>query len=248
MPERTPGQHSVTWRAFGLTVTVRGCADVVAVAGETAPPGYERVAAPANREWVLPDDRARVRAVMSEVELWVAEHSPERVFLHAGCVVVDGVAVVLPGRSGAGKTTLVGELLRRGAAFWSDEYAVLDANGAVWPYPRRLHVRPRAGAEPMPTEVSEFGGRVGIGPARVGLVAQLRYDPAGGWVVEALSQGAAGLAALDNCVGARPYPRRALRAVTAAVRGVPAIRGTRGSAADAADRLLEMLASGRLLL
>jgi hypothetical protein len=42
--------------------------------------------------------------------------------------------MVLPGKSFAGKTTLVAALVRAGAEYWSDEYAVLDANGDVHPY------------------------------------------------------------------------------------------------------------------
>jgi hypothetical protein len=37
---------------------------------------------------------------------------------------------VLPGRSFAGKTTLVAALVQVGAEYWSDEYPVLDAEGA----------------------------------------------------------------------------------------------------------------------
>ena len=42
----------------------------------------------------------------------VANHAPDRVFLHAGVVGWRGHALVLPGTSFAGKTTLVAELVR----------------------------------------------------------------------------------------------------------------------------------------
>jgi hypothetical protein len=45
----------------------------------------------------------------SALEIAIATHAPDRVFLHAGAVADgEGRAVLLPGRSSAGKTTLVG--------------------------------------------------------------------------------------------------------------------------------------------
>ena len=61
--------------------------------------------------------------------------------MHAGVVGWKGWALVLPGKSGAGKTTLVAELIRAGATYYSDEYAVLDERGRVHPYARPLAVR-----------------------------------------------------------------------------------------------------------
>ena len=67
----------------------------------------------------------------------VANYAPDRVFVHAGVVAWRGRALVLPGTSFAGKTTLVAELVRAGAIYYSDEYAVLDEQGRVHPYSAR---------------------------------------------------------------------------------------------------------------
>ena len=72
---------------------------------------------------------------------YVAEEARRGVFVHAGVVGWKGRALVLPGKSGAGKTTLVAELIRAGATYYSDEYAVLDERGRVHPYARPLAVR-----------------------------------------------------------------------------------------------------------
>jgi serine kinase of HPr protein (carbohydrate metabolism regulator) len=45
--------------------------------------------------------------------------------LHASCVVVEGRAVLIAGRSGAGKSDLALRLLDRGARLVSDDYTVL---------------------------------------------------------------------------------------------------------------------------
>ena len=61
--------------------------------------------------------------------------------VHAGAVLFGNRAVLLPGKSFAGKSSLVAELLRRGATCLSDEYALIDGAGIVHAYPRPLLLR-----------------------------------------------------------------------------------------------------------
>lgn len=76
-----------------------------------------------------------------QIRLIVAEFAVGRVFLHAGVVGWNGRAVIVPASSFSGKTTLVAELIKKGALYYSDEYAVLDENGLVYPFPKKLSVR-----------------------------------------------------------------------------------------------------------
>jgi hypothetical protein len=63
--------------------------------------------------------------------------------IHAGAVVYQGGALMIAGRSGQGKTTLVLGLLRRGLGLLSDEFAIADpASQQIVPYRRSLHIRP----------------------------------------------------------------------------------------------------------
>jgi hypothetical protein len=62
-------------------------------------------------------------------------------FLYAGVVAWQGHAIVFPGRSLSGKTTLVREMLRLGATYYSDEFAVVDNSGLVHSFPRPLGIR-----------------------------------------------------------------------------------------------------------
>lgn len=63
--------------------------------------------------------------------------------IHAGAVAYRDTALIIAGRSGQGKTTLVLGLLRRGLGLLSDEFAVVDpAAQLIQPYRRSLHVRP----------------------------------------------------------------------------------------------------------
>lgn len=67
----------------------------------------------------------------------------ELLFIHAGAVEVGGRASILIGPPGAGKTSIVGMLLRRGAAYLSDEVAVIDPKaGVVHPFTLPLAVKP----------------------------------------------------------------------------------------------------------
>ena len=63
--------------------------------------------------------------------------------VHAGAAAGPRGAVIVAGRSGQGKSTLVLGLVRRGLALLSDELALLDPRaGLVRAYPRAVHVRP----------------------------------------------------------------------------------------------------------
>jgi hypothetical protein len=72
-------------------------------------------------------------------------HERRRVLaVHAAALVDGNCALIVAGRSGAGKTTLAVGLVRRGLGLLSDELAVLETEtGVVLPYRRSLHVRPQ---------------------------------------------------------------------------------------------------------
>jgi len=84
-------------------------------------------------------------ALAAAIRSHVALNAPAHIFVHAGVVAVDGRALVLPGPSFSGKTTLVAALVRAGATYLSDEFAVLDADGRVHPYPKPLSIRRHGG-------------------------------------------------------------------------------------------------------
>ena len=180
-------------------------------------------------------------ALLSDLELWVAEHARPHVFVHAGCVVARGRALLLPGRSRSGKSSLTAALVRAGATYYSDEYAVLDSSGAVRPYARALSIRPYDGGAPRRVPVAQYGGVAGRGAAPVGLIAHLQHE--GRHDVVPVSRAQSILHLLDNTVPARSRPRAVLNALTAAVSGAVTVAGMRGDADEAAAMLLEGLGS-----
>lgn len=186
------------------------------------------------------DAREVLERFESELKLHVAERARRRVFVHAGVVGWKGRAILLPGRSFSGKTTLVSELLRAGAEYYSDEYAVLDAEGRVHPYARPLAVRAagaQGGCERLPPEA--FGGRGGARPLRVGLVVLTKYREGARWRPRAVSPGRAALELLENTVAARSRPRAALAALGRVTASARALKCPRGEAAEAARAILE---------
>ena len=174
----------------------------------------------------------------SDLHLHVAERAPEGIFVHAGVVGWRGRALLLPGSSLAGKTTLVEALLEAGATYYSDEYAVLDAEGRVEPYPRPLSVRTDGEIRGRPRRPETYGAAVGEGPLPVGMVALTRYEPGARWTPEVLSPGRGALAILEHTVPARRRPGAALATLRRVVRDAPVLRGARGDARETATELL----------
>ena len=77
----------------------------------------------------------------TDLHRYTAEATSAMTFLHAGVVGWQGRAIVVPGRSFSGKTTLVREMIRLGATYYSDEFAVVDNSGLVHPFARPLGIQ-----------------------------------------------------------------------------------------------------------
>ncbi len=90
-----------------------------------------------------PNSRGFHHYFSARVRLLVASHSKEFVFLHAGVVAWKGKCVLFPADSHEGKTTLVAALISKGAVYYSDDYAIIDSEGLVHPFPRKLSIRDR---------------------------------------------------------------------------------------------------------
>jgi hypothetical protein len=181
----------------------------------------------------------------SDLQIFVAEWARRRIFVHAGVVGWRGQAIVIPGTSHSGKSTLVAALVRAGARYYSDEYAVFDAQGRVFPYPRKLSIRSTDGTPFQRCQPEMLGGRAGVKPLPVGLVALSHYQPGARWRPRLLSPGQAALALLANAVPVRHRPAAALAAVQPAVMRALTLKGKRGEAEDTAAALLRRLEEGR---
>jgi hypothetical protein len=179
--------------------------------------------------------------IEGDVHHWLATYTRGYLFVHAGCVSWRDRGIVIPGRSHAGKTTLTRALVEAGAVYYSDDYAVIDHDGAIWPFPRRLYVRPITADPPHRLDPVDSGWEIGQTPMRAALVAELRFDRERGWDIEALSGGQGALSLLDNTVAARERPQDALRLMSKVMEGARAIKGTRDDPESSARRLLDLV-------
>jgi hypothetical protein len=173
----------------------------------------------------------------------VANHSPDRVFMHAGVVGWQGYALVLPGSSFAGKTTLVAELVRAGATYYSDEYAVVDEHGRVHPYARDLQMREGGSAVQRGVAVEELGGCAGSDPLRVSHVVFTEYVEDGSWRPEPASAGMAALEMMRHAIPVQRTPALVMATLAKMMEGATAMRSERGEASETARYLVAALNS-----
>jgi hypothetical protein len=181
----------------------------------------------------------------SDLRLFVAELAHERVFVHAGVVAWRGKAIVIPGRSFSGKSTLVAELLRAGATYYSDEYAVFDKRGRVHPFPKELEMRVSNDWRQTRVAAESFGSRTGIKPISVSKILVTRYKTGTKWKPRELSDGKAVLALLANTVSARRQPEQALATLQKVVAEARTFQGARGEASELVPSILEIVEKNR---
>jgi hypothetical protein len=177
-------------------------------------------------------------AFESHVQLTVAEFAPRRVFVHAGVVGWKNRAILIPGLSYSGKTTLVDQLIRAGATYYSDEYAVLDQRGRVHPYPRALGMRSPGSDQSRKVPAEEIGAIVGSKPLRVGLVVSTKYKSGAHWRPRKVTRGRGVLELMSNTVSARTQPRLALAVLPAALESALILKGVRGEAGQIVEAIL----------
>jgi hypothetical protein len=176
------------------------------------------------------DTPAVLRTLEAEIQLYLAERARGRIFVHAGVVAGAEGAMLIPGPSMSGKSTLVAALVGAGARYYSDEYAVLDSQGRVHEYRRPLTLRDdvagAASALPSmaPDEVAE--------PLPVRLVLITQYRQGARWRPARLSPGRAAVELLAHTVAARWRPARALSTIARSVAAAFVLKGIRGEAAD----------------
>ena len=176
-----------------------------------------------------------LEALERDLQLYVAERARRRVFVHAGVVGWRGRAIVIPGRTMSGKTTLVRALVRAGATYYSDEYAVLDERGRVHPYLKPMSIRENGGGRPKKILPEALGGTTGVRPLPVGLVVATSYREGARWRPRPLSPGRAVMELLAHTVSARHDPERAFATLRSATAEAMVLKGARGEAVVSLD-------------
>jgi Rps23 Pro-64 3,4-dihydroxylase Tpa1-like proline 4-hydroxylase len=178
------------------------------------------------------------RWLCQDIDNTVAQRSHQMLFVHAGVVGWRGLAIVIPGRSHTGKSTLVAELVLRGAVYYSDEFAVLDDTGKVHPYRRTPVLRDerrqsqdlRLMREDDPTE-----------PLPIGVILFGSYQPGTTWRPNIIRGAQTVLPLIDGTVLARQESARMLRIAARVAPRAVTLQGPRSEATEVAARLLDLM-------
>lgn len=178
------------------------------------------------------------RGLSNAIHFVLGKRSP-LTFLHAGAVEIDGAAIVFPGRSRWGKSTLVSSLVEQGCGYLSDEYAVISAEGAVFPLSRPIRLRCEGGVVHVRANgVSAPGG------FRCAALILTRYQEGATWEPEPLTAGSAAMETLPSVLQSRDEPEQVLNAISALVRDASCYRGTRGDGEPTAAAIRGLLEVG----
>jgi hypothetical protein len=190
--------------------------------------------------WLSGDIQAAARVLESRIHQCVAASTEVAVFVHAGVVRWDGRAVVIPGASHSGKSTLVAALVSMGATYYSDEYAVIDLEGRVHGFPRRLRLRADV-SQQNSAAIPKSGETGPLPPLPLGWVLNIQYNPAGNWRPTALTRGQMLLALLGNTVAVRRQSELTIQTLKAAVGSAQGWHSDRADAMSAAQDILQLL-------
>jgi hypothetical protein len=250
-----PTSYEITFESYGVVAQL-ACDDpeLFVAAQAMLPPQWRRVDASPSIHFGLSTDglitvgggradrsphrESLLLKLASVVRHRIALEAPGLTFVHAGVVAVGGCGIVIPGRTYTGKSMLVAELVRLGATYLSDEYAVIDGDGRVVPFAKPLSIRTGRG-EPLGRLVDVPRERVAQHPVRAGVIVLTAYAPEAEWNPSVRSTGEGAMALLQNTVSARRTPGSALGAVGRVARDAVVLSGLRGEASDAAPLLIE---------
>ncbi len=183
------------------------------------------------------------RLLRTLVRVTVAGYARDKLFIHAGAVSFNGRGLIVPAQSNAGKTTLVAELCRLGADYYSDEYAVVDGQGVLFPFPKHLSIRGDGGRfDQREVEITEIGGAIGSEPVPVHVVLFCDYKSSIDiWSTTAINTGEALLRLVPHMIPFPKDPAFALGFGRNLVRNASLLEGVRGEVKEFAPKILELL-------
>lgn len=177
----------------------------------------------------------------SIVRVAIAERAVGRAFFHAGVVGWKGRAILMPADSFRGKSTLVTELVRAGATYYSDEFAIIDSNGLVYPFARRIGRRTEDYKVYDLSAADDLGGTIGVTPIPVGFILITEYKKNATWSPKILSPGQGVLEMIPFTLCLRHQPDFSLEVLNNIASNAIIAFGLRGTAEKFAKTLLNFV-------
>lgn len=183
------------------------------------------------------------RRLRSDCHLALAQVCQDYIFVHAGVVRFDdGGLLLLPGRSRAGKSTLTHRLTQQGYAYYSDEYALVRADGRVASFPRALSLR-HGPSQRVFVSAQKLGWRGSLEPERVRLLLKTSYQNGANWEPEPMRSSEALTELIQNSVTASTQPSKTIANLRAMIQGAQSWRGLRGDSGQIVSWLQRQVAS-----
>ena len=175
-----------------------------------------------------------LKSLQKAIHLCIAEHARNHVFVHAGVVVLNDRVLVCPGFSHAGKSTLVWHFVQAGAIYYSDEYAVFDEYGCVYPFALPIGLRLDDGSRRL-----IMPENVGTLPRKPELIVFARYRSGATWRPKLLPPSQSVMKLIRHSIAIRRNPALVLPALKCISLQSKTFVGTRGDP----HHLLDWLAS-----
>lgn len=187
------------------------------------------------------DEVVFFKYVDSIIRASVGEEARDFVFLHAGVVGWKGKAIVLPGDSYKGKSTLVAELVRAGAEYYSDDFALFNSDGLLYPFHRPLAMRRRDNFDPYHLTVEELEGKYGHEPIPAGVVLFTEYVKGSRFRPRQMTAGEGVLELVSYALSMRQRSEFAFRVLNNIASRAIIISSRRGTAETFAKTLLNFV-------
>lgn len=176
------------------------------------------------------------------IRLKIAEFAVGKVFLHAGVVGWKGKALIFPGNSFSGKTTIVKELIKKGAVYFSDEYAILDEHGMNFPFPKNLSIRGIIDKyKQLEVDPKEFNAQIAEAAIPVGTIFLTEFEKEAEWNPVVLSQGTGVLEILPHTIPIRHNPKFSLEVLNKIANRVIIAKSKRGEAEKVVNLLFKFI-------
>ncbi len=178
----------------------------------------------------------------SILRVTIGEWARGFVFLHAGVVGWKGKALILPGHSHSGKSTAILSLVKAGAAYLSDEFAIIDEVGNVHSFERPINIRSATGGNKDVSAIDPATmGNVFIGSMPVGGILFTQFVSGVAWSPRSLTPGTALMKLAEQALSIRKESEFTIRTLKLTVEDSVLLEGERPDSDEWAVNFLKFL-------
>lgn len=178
----------------------------------------------------------------NSLKLTVAEFAVSKVFIHAGAVSYKNHGIIFPAKSFQGKSTLTTELLKAGCLYYSDDYAVLDEDAVLHPFPKKISLRGTDGElNQICYPVEHFDGKAATSPVKVKVVLFTQYEKNYKWEPVVISEGMGMLEIIPHTIPIRFNTKFSLKVLHKLLHRAIITKSKRGDAKSFVSTLLNFI-------